>query len=151
MEILPIIGGLVSLFGALFLLLGALGIVRMPDSYNRIQAALLRAVFFYFNTDGGSLPLAANPLICPAFSGYRRAGQAVFPLPPLCISFVYELWMDQIITASCIGFNTELRTVFIKLYPFGAKNCLLKPSPDILKNRGMSRSSFLTHAAQNLI
>ena len=38
MELIPIIGGIVSLFGAIFLLLGALGIVRMPDSYNRIQA-----------------------------------------------------------------------------------------------------------------
>ena len=38
MELLPIIGGLVSLFGSLFLLLGAIGIVRMPDAYNRIQA-----------------------------------------------------------------------------------------------------------------
>ena len=38
MDFIPIIGGIVSLFGALFLLLGALGIVRMPDSYNRIQA-----------------------------------------------------------------------------------------------------------------
>ncbi len=37
MEILAILGGIVSLIGALFLLLGALGIVRMPDSYNRIQ------------------------------------------------------------------------------------------------------------------
>lgn len=38
MELLPIIGGLISLSGSLFLLLGAIGIVRMPDSYNRIQA-----------------------------------------------------------------------------------------------------------------
>ena len=38
MELLPIIGGLISLFGSLFLLLGAIGIVRMPDSYNKIQA-----------------------------------------------------------------------------------------------------------------
>lgn len=38
MEILSIIGSLVTLLGAFFLLLGALGIVRMPDSYNRIQA-----------------------------------------------------------------------------------------------------------------
>ncbi|MCK5202150.1 MAG: monovalent cation/H(+) antiporter subunit G [Spirochaetales bacterium] len=37
MELLQIIGGIVSLLGSLFLLLGALGIVRMPDSYNRIQ------------------------------------------------------------------------------------------------------------------
>lgn len=32
------IGSLVILVGALFLLLAAIGIVRMPDSYNRIQA-----------------------------------------------------------------------------------------------------------------
>ena len=38
MEILPIIGGIVTLIGALFLLLGAVGVLRMPDSYNRIQA-----------------------------------------------------------------------------------------------------------------
>ena len=38
MEILPIVGGIVSLMGALFLLLGAVGVLRMPDSYNRIQA-----------------------------------------------------------------------------------------------------------------
>ena len=37
MDFLPIISGFVSLAGALFLLLGALGIVRMPDSFNRIQ------------------------------------------------------------------------------------------------------------------
>lgn len=38
MEILKIAGGLVSIAGALFLFLGALGVIRMPDSYNRIQA-----------------------------------------------------------------------------------------------------------------
>ena len=38
MEILHLIGALVTLFGSVFLFLGALGVVRMPDSYNRIQA-----------------------------------------------------------------------------------------------------------------
>ncbi len=33
-----LIGSLVILLGALFLLLASIGIVRMPDSYNRIQA-----------------------------------------------------------------------------------------------------------------
>lgn len=33
-----IIGGLVSVAGAIFLLLAALGLVRMPDVYNRMQA-----------------------------------------------------------------------------------------------------------------
>ena len=38
MELLPIAGGVVCILGALFLFLGALGTVRMPDAYNRIQA-----------------------------------------------------------------------------------------------------------------
>ena len=37
MKILQLIGALVTLFGSVFLFLGALGVVRMPDSYNRIQ------------------------------------------------------------------------------------------------------------------
>ena len=32
-----VIGSLVILFGSVFLLLAAIGVVRMPDSYNRIQ------------------------------------------------------------------------------------------------------------------
>ncbi len=31
-------GSILTLFGALFLFLGALGLVRMPDVYNRMQA-----------------------------------------------------------------------------------------------------------------
>lgn len=38
MAILEIAGGLVSVAGAVFLLLAALGLVRMPDVYNRMQA-----------------------------------------------------------------------------------------------------------------
>jgi len=38
MNIAPLIGGLVSIAGAVFLLLAALGLVRMPDIYNRMQA-----------------------------------------------------------------------------------------------------------------
>ncbi len=37
METMQIIGAAVSLLGALFLFLGALGITRMPDTFNRIQ------------------------------------------------------------------------------------------------------------------
>jgi len=36
-EILEIIGAVVTLIGTIFLFLGALGLVRMPDVYNRIQ------------------------------------------------------------------------------------------------------------------
>ena len=38
MEILKMAGALVTFVGSLFLFLGAVGIVRMPDLYNRMQA-----------------------------------------------------------------------------------------------------------------
>ena len=38
MEILSIIGAFLTLAGSIFLLLGSIGLLRMPDCYNRIQA-----------------------------------------------------------------------------------------------------------------
>ena len=38
MEILKIAGGFISIIGSVFLFLGALGVLRMPDLYNRMQA-----------------------------------------------------------------------------------------------------------------
>lgn len=38
MSIMEIIGGILLLIGSAFLFLGGLGIFRMPDVYNRIQA-----------------------------------------------------------------------------------------------------------------
>jgi len=38
MEILKIAGGFISVIGSVFLFLGALGVLRMPDLYNRMQA-----------------------------------------------------------------------------------------------------------------
>ncbi len=35
---MDILGGIITLLGSIFLFLGALGIVRMPDVYNRMQA-----------------------------------------------------------------------------------------------------------------
>ncbi|MCE1235473.1 MAG: monovalent cation/H(+) antiporter subunit G [Hyphomicrobiales bacterium] len=37
-SLLAVLGGLLLVAGASFLLLGGLGLVRMPDVYNRIQA-----------------------------------------------------------------------------------------------------------------
>ncbi len=37
-EILRLVGAILTLLGSLFLFLGALGIVRMPDIYTRMQA-----------------------------------------------------------------------------------------------------------------
>ena len=38
MFIVKLIGALISLIGSIFLFLGALGVLRMPDLYNRMQA-----------------------------------------------------------------------------------------------------------------
>ncbi len=38
METLKLIGAIIVLIGSVFLFLGSLGMVRMPDLYNRIQA-----------------------------------------------------------------------------------------------------------------
>ncbi|PLX05963.1 MAG: cation:proton antiporter [Marinilabiliales bacterium] len=38
METLKLIGAIIVLLGSIFLFLGALGLVRMPDLFNRIQA-----------------------------------------------------------------------------------------------------------------
>jgi len=38
MESLEIIGSILTLVGAVFLLLASIGLLRMPDVYNRIQA-----------------------------------------------------------------------------------------------------------------
>lgn len=38
MEVTAFIGGILSIVGGAFLLLAAVGIVRMPDVYNRMQA-----------------------------------------------------------------------------------------------------------------
>ena len=38
MNLLAIIGAFITLAGSIFLLLGSIGLLRMPDCYNRIQA-----------------------------------------------------------------------------------------------------------------
>ena len=38
MNHLPLIGSIITFIGSLFLLLGAVGVIRMPDVYTRMQA-----------------------------------------------------------------------------------------------------------------
>jgi multicomponent Na+:H+ antiporter subunit G len=38
MDFLPLAGAVIVFIGSLFLLLAAIGILRMPDAYNRLQA-----------------------------------------------------------------------------------------------------------------
>jgi len=37
-QVFQLVGAIVSLIGSIFLFLGALGVLRMPDLYNRMQA-----------------------------------------------------------------------------------------------------------------
>lgn len=64
-ELLETIGGVVAIVGSIFLLLGSLGITRMPDTYNRIQAGTksstlgtilsLSGLFFFYPDWAGKL------------------------------------------------------------------------------------------------
>jgi len=57
-----IMGGLLLVAGAAFLLLGSLGLVRMPDLYNRIQAGTKAT------TLGTLLTLAGTAFLQPSWS-----------------------------------------------------------------------------------
>ena len=62
MYYLPLTGSIVTLIGSLFLLLGAIGVIRMPDVYTRMQAGT-KAV-----TLGSLLFLAGMALSNPEWS-----------------------------------------------------------------------------------
>jgi multicomponent Na+:H+ antiporter subunit G len=61
METLQIIGAFTTLAGSIFIFLGALGLIRMPDVYNRIQAGTKAS------TLGTLLSLTGLALIIPAW------------------------------------------------------------------------------------
>ncbi|MBK9160248.1 MAG: Na+/H+ antiporter subunit G [Nitrosomonadales bacterium] len=60
-TLLPVLGGLLLVTGATFLLLGGLGLVRMPDLFNRIQAGTKAT------TLGTLLTLAGAACLQPAW------------------------------------------------------------------------------------
>ena len=62
-EILKITGALITLTGSIFLFLGALGVFRMPDLYNRMQAGTKST------TLGTILALAGIAIYHPAWFG----------------------------------------------------------------------------------
>lgn len=51
METLAVIGGFAAVIGSLFLLLASIGVIRMPDTYNRMQtgtkATTLGSMLFF--------------------------------------------------------------------------------------------------------
>lgn len=62
-ALLLLIGHIVTLLGALFLFLAALGVIRMPDVYNRMQAGTKAT------TLGTLLVLVGQTCIHPQWSG----------------------------------------------------------------------------------
>ena len=60
-TLIDTIGGLLMIIGAVFLLLGSLGLLRMPDTYNRIQAGTKTT------TLGTIFTLAGAACIAPAW------------------------------------------------------------------------------------
>ncbi len=66
MGILHIIGGAVSILGALFLLLASIGLIRMPDVYNRMQTGTKATTFgtiMFLGGIGIATPSMATKLI----------------------------------------------------------------------------------------
>ena len=63
METLKIIGAVITLMGSIALLLGALGLVRMPDLYNRIHTGTKASTF------GTMLTLFGLVFIFPGWTG----------------------------------------------------------------------------------
>ncbi|MBS3806947.1 MAG: monovalent cation/H(+) antiporter subunit G [Bacteroidales bacterium] len=63
MNLLAIIGAVITLAGSIFLLLGSIGLLRMPDCYNRIQAGTKAS------TLGTILSFAGILLIMPGWWG----------------------------------------------------------------------------------
>ncbi len=61
MQTLQLIGAVLALIGSLFLLLGAIGVVRMPDLYNRIHAGTKAT------TLGNILTLTGLGLVAPGW------------------------------------------------------------------------------------
>lgn len=62
-NIIDIIGSLITLLGAIFIFLGSLGIVRMPDSFNRMQTGTKAS------TLGTILTLLGLGIIMPSWFG----------------------------------------------------------------------------------
>jgi multicomponent Na+:H+ antiporter subunit G len=62
MQLLPIIGAILTVVGSVFILLAAIGLVRMPDLYTRIQAGTKAS------TLGTILVLLGLALVYPAWA-----------------------------------------------------------------------------------
>mgnify|MGYP000557233319 CR=1 FL=1 len=69
--VLEILGALIALIGSLFLLLASIGIIRMPDTYNRMQAgtkaSTLGSLLFFLGIGLGHSGLWGKLLVLSLF------------------------------------------------------------------------------------
>lgn len=105
-NLLEIIGGVIAIGGSLFLLLGSIGIYRMPDAYNRIQAGTkastlgtmlsLVGLFFIFpGWFGKFMVLIIFVLITNPVSSHTLARAAYFIGVPLTKITKVDKWKEH--------------------------------------------------------
>lgn len=93
-NLMEIIGGAIAIVGSVFLLLGSIGIIRMPDVYNRIQAgtkastlgtmlSLLGLFFIFPGWFGKFMVLILFVLVTNPVSSHTLARAAYYIKVPL--------------------------------------------------------------------
>jgi multicomponent Na+:H+ antiporter subunit G len=105
-QTIEIIGAIVTLIGSLFLFLGALGLIRMPDVYNRIQAgtkattlgtmlSLLGIGLIHLDWYGKIIVLIIFVLVSNPISSHVLAGAAHYIGIPLTRRTVIDKLSDK--------------------------------------------------------
>ncbi|HAG16386.1 MAG TPA: cation:proton antiporter [Bacteroidales bacterium] len=105
-NLLEIIGGFIAIAGSIFLLLGSIGLYRMPDAYNRIQAGTkastlgtilsLVGLFFIFPSWFGKfMVLILFVLITNPVSSHVLARAAYFIKVPLTKLTQVDKWKEH--------------------------------------------------------
>jgi multicomponent Na+:H+ antiporter subunit G len=105
-DILHLIGALTTLAGSVFLLLGGVGILRMPDCYNRLQAgtkastlgtilALVGIGLFHPSWFGKLLILAFFVMLTSPISAHALARAAHASKVPLSEKTVVDKLAEQ--------------------------------------------------------
>ena len=105
-EIIEIIGAVITLIGAIFLFLGSLGLIRMPDVYNRIQAgtkattlgamlSLIGIGIIHLDWYGKIIVLVIFVLVSNPISSHVLAGAAHYIGIPLSKSSIVDKLIDE--------------------------------------------------------
>jgi multicomponent Na+:H+ antiporter subunit G len=105
-NILEIIGGSIAIAGSIFLLLGSIGLYRMPDAYNRIQAgtkastlgtilSLLGLFFIFPSWFGKFMVLILFVLITNPVSSHVLARAAYHIMVPLTKLTQVDKWKER--------------------------------------------------------